>query len=811
MLSEQTLLNAAVLTVDATSSNRALAGIVFNVLLIARAPLQLFQAIQTSLLPHLTGLEATEGHEAFARAIRVTVLAIAAFAAAVALGLLAIGPFVMDHLFGQHYAYNRFGLALIGLGMGMHLTSGALNQAALARDRARTAAVCWADRGGRLRRLDVRARRQRRTAAHRDRLSRRDEPARADAQRRLPARRTGRSALSAGGRGDRAVGLAGSARRRSPSPRRTRSRPPAGSRARSRDRSRRRPPPPRRAPTIARTRSIFSGECAMNGCPPQPGLTVMHSAMSIAPATSASAPDRGRGVDRHAHARPAARGCRSGGVGDVRRGLGVERDRVGAGLHELGDVALGALDHQVHVEHRPRRVRLLAQRGHDQRPDRDRRHEVPVHHVHVDHPRAGVAAPPPPARAAGRSRRRGSTAPRARRAAARARTRSYRLAASSRRSCCTSGSRSRTCARSSSARRSSGTPRSARSGAGSTRSGSVPGRFVGRSHGSPQCGQCGPSSTGALGRASRLAGHALSSRRSRAMKKPAVRSRWGSVSTRARARRAMGCREGGQLDAEVIEGEIGVGVQERGDLALVLGRGDRARRVDQHAARTERPRRPPRESRACASASSAKRRALHAPAQIGTRLQRAQARARRVHEHAVEHRPLGPRLRGVGELDAHVVRRAAARAVRTSAPARRRSRSTATTSPAPAHQRGQMRALAAGRGAQVEHALARLGRERAGHEHRRARLRQKRPVAPQRASRGRRMRSSSTSASGSPRVGRACAPAARAASVGASVMQRVRAQRHLAGLVVAGHQRARVARRRAPATTGARSTPGASA
>jgi O-antigen/teichoic acid export membrane protein len=144
MLSEQTLLNAAVLTVDATSSNRALAGIVFNVLLIARSPLQLFQAIQTSLLPHLTGLEVTEGHEAFARAIRITVLAIAAFASAVALGLLIVGPFAMRHVFfGQHFTYNRFGLALIGVGMGFHLTSGALNQAALARDRAREATVCW--------------------------------------------------------------------------------------------------------------------------------------------------------------------------------------------------------------------------------------------------------------------------------------------------------------------------------------------------------------------------------------------------------------------------------------------------------------------------------------------------------------------------------------------------------------------------------------------------------------------------------------------------------------------------------------------
>jgi O-antigen/teichoic acid export membrane protein len=144
MLSEQTLLNAAVLTVDATSRSRTLAGVVFNVLLIARAPLQLFQAIQTSLLPHLTGLEATAGHEAFARAIRVTVLAIAAFAAAVAIGLLLLGPFALRHVFfGQAYSYGRFGLALIGVGMGLHLASGALNQAALARDRARAAAGCW--------------------------------------------------------------------------------------------------------------------------------------------------------------------------------------------------------------------------------------------------------------------------------------------------------------------------------------------------------------------------------------------------------------------------------------------------------------------------------------------------------------------------------------------------------------------------------------------------------------------------------------------------------------------------------------------
>jgi O-antigen/teichoic acid export membrane protein len=148
MLSEQTLLNAAVLTVAATATHQALVGIVFDVLLIARAPLQLFQAIQTSLLPHLTGLEATEGHAAFAMAIKVTLLAIAGFAGAVAIGLLAIGPFVMGHLFGQHYSYGRVGLALVGLGMGMHLASGTLNQSALARDQARAAAICWLSAAG---------------------------------------------------------------------------------------------------------------------------------------------------------------------------------------------------------------------------------------------------------------------------------------------------------------------------------------------------------------------------------------------------------------------------------------------------------------------------------------------------------------------------------------------------------------------------------------------------------------------------------------------------------------------------------------
>jgi len=148
MLSEQTLMNAGVLVVAAsvgsTDLNGGLVGFVFNVMLIVRAPLQLFQAVQTSILPHLTGLETRRDVRAVRRAITVTVAATSAFGLAVALGLLAIGPEVMGVLLGHKgFHYGRLGLAAVGTGMGLHLIAGTLNQAALARGHATRAAVCW--------------------------------------------------------------------------------------------------------------------------------------------------------------------------------------------------------------------------------------------------------------------------------------------------------------------------------------------------------------------------------------------------------------------------------------------------------------------------------------------------------------------------------------------------------------------------------------------------------------------------------------------------------------------------------------------
>jgi O-antigen/teichoic acid export membrane protein len=146
MLCEQTFLNAGPLLVKATADTNgaALAGFTFNVLLIARAPLQLFQAIQTSILPHLTRLRAGGERDPFARSVNLTLRAIAAFAGIVALVMLIAGPALMDLLFGGDFDYGRGGLVLVAAGMGLYLSAATLNQALLAHARAPQSAACWA-------------------------------------------------------------------------------------------------------------------------------------------------------------------------------------------------------------------------------------------------------------------------------------------------------------------------------------------------------------------------------------------------------------------------------------------------------------------------------------------------------------------------------------------------------------------------------------------------------------------------------------------------------------------------------------------
>ena len=66
---------------------------------------------------------------------------------------------------------------------------------------------------------------------------------------------------------------------------------------------------------------------------------------------------------------------------NMRTGLHMHRDDIGAGLGESLEVRVARCDHQMHVEHL---LGVGAQRFHDVRPDGDVGDEMTVHDVEMD-------------------------------------------------------------------------------------------------------------------------------------------------------------------------------------------------------------------------------------------------------------------------------------------------------------------------------------------------------------------------------------------------------------------------------------------
>ncbi|HVC06629.1 MAG TPA: hypothetical protein VND98_03455 [Solirubrobacterales bacterium] len=145
MFSEQAFLNAGPLVVRALQGAAA-AGFIFNVLMVARAPLQLFQAVSTSILPHLTKLHTSggeEGEREFHQTVRIVLLGLLAFTALALLFMAVAGPRAMQIAFSKKFTYNRQGLLLVTLGMGLYLSSVTVNQACVAQGQVRRAALRW--------------------------------------------------------------------------------------------------------------------------------------------------------------------------------------------------------------------------------------------------------------------------------------------------------------------------------------------------------------------------------------------------------------------------------------------------------------------------------------------------------------------------------------------------------------------------------------------------------------------------------------------------------------------------------------------
>jgi O-antigen/teichoic acid export membrane protein len=145
MFSEQAFLNAGPLIIRGLQG-AAEAGFIFNVLMLARAPLQLFQSVSTSILPHLTSLHTSEDPDSdreFSHTVKMVLLGIVAFTALVVVVVLIAGPKCMQIAFGKNFTYDRLGLLLVTFGMGLYLSSVTLNQACIAQGQVRRSALRW--------------------------------------------------------------------------------------------------------------------------------------------------------------------------------------------------------------------------------------------------------------------------------------------------------------------------------------------------------------------------------------------------------------------------------------------------------------------------------------------------------------------------------------------------------------------------------------------------------------------------------------------------------------------------------------------
>ena len=441
-----------------------------------------------------------------------------------------------------------------------------------------------------------------------------------------------------------------------------------------------------------------------------------------------------------------------------------------AGLGERLDLALGPLDHQVHVERAPASWTGRAAPRRRSGPIDDRRDEVAVHDVDVDDARAGVddlVDLLARRREVGGEDRRGD-ASRGHDLGSEHRLPPQRVAASTIVAVLGHAHDRRVLAAVRAHRAQLEAVQAV------ARSGSGPGRFVGRSHGSPQRGHS------ARGRPS------ASARSIGGDKKPSVPSRCGRLTS---CGHEVARRSGRRRPAPRSR------------------RRDRAGRVDEarRRARSSAARR--RGSRACSGASALDRRGVTRQRRSGCELQRARGPSTAGRRRTRSNAPSTRRRRVASPtttstiVGAHALRRCARSALGAA-----RVALDGDDLALVAHQRGEVRRLAAGRGAQVEHALAGLRVDARARRARGARLRHDRAGARTArwpcASNG----PSRTSASGSSAA--ACPGRARAARRASH--ERVDAQRELGGLVVGRQQRARLVGARASPTTARRATPGAS-
>lgn len=131
----QAFVNASVplVKVLADESQDAIAGQFQAGLIITRVPLFLFQAVQASLLPKLSGYAASGQFVDFRNGLRKLVIAVIGIGVAATLGAFAIGPLVLRLAFGSEFdKLSNADLGYLALAGACFMLSTALSQALIA-------------------------------------------------------------------------------------------------------------------------------------------------------------------------------------------------------------------------------------------------------------------------------------------------------------------------------------------------------------------------------------------------------------------------------------------------------------------------------------------------------------------------------------------------------------------------------------------------------------------------------------------------------------------------------------------------------
>ena len=140
------LVNGGALLVVLASGSAASAeaGVVFAATMLVRVPGFLVQGLAASLLSNLTHLQAIAQGRAFRRAVAQAAGGLVAGGAVLLLGAAALGPDLMQFVYGEGFEAGRSELCLLAAGVGAYLAAGTYSQALLALNRGRPAAVAWA-------------------------------------------------------------------------------------------------------------------------------------------------------------------------------------------------------------------------------------------------------------------------------------------------------------------------------------------------------------------------------------------------------------------------------------------------------------------------------------------------------------------------------------------------------------------------------------------------------------------------------------------------------------------------------------------